>query len=611
MTMPVRGVARRRRRAKPQRNEHGVLGILKSLRSLGLVSLNRQLVLIAIYSFVSGLSQAMLLVIISELAISHVQGSNHLKVHGVSLSVTDAILTCFALLIVFFLASVATALAGSSLASRAVEASRGKLVDSFFTSSWKIQSAERLGHVQQLLTVSCNNIGYLTLAMSAGLQAALSASALLLAAFVVDPVTASIVIVAGVILSTAMRPSLKWSRKASSRLSDDSRRMATLVTEYTRLAREFRLFGVQDAATDRLQDRNRVAAISYRKVLLLGQISPAIYQTLALGFVIAGLAIVIGRSGGNLGATGAILLLILRSLTYGSQIQSNSQQIRTFQGFLDGVEADIERYSVSQPELNGISQAELNGNRLPESFDIKFSEVSFAYNPGVDVLKNISFYVPSGNILGVVGRSGSGKTTLSQLVLGMRRPTDGVALVGDVPAASIAKGKGASPLALVAQESILLQGSIASNISFFRDVSQEQIEEASRAAHLHEDVVGMTESYATLVGEGGGELSGGQRQRLAIARALVGSPRVLVLDEPTSALDGRSEALIRQTLSELRGRVTVIAISHRLSTVEDCDLLLVLDRGQLADFGIRHEVIGRAPFRHVAEAVAVSDSGSL
>ena len=173
----------------------------------------------------------------------------------------------------------------------------------------------------------------------------------------------------------------------------------------------------------------------------------------------------------------------------------------------------------------------------------------------------------------------------------------------------MAKGNGASPVALVAQESILLQGSIASNISFFRDVSQEQIENASRAAHLHEDVVAMPQAYETLVGEGGSALSGGQQQRLAIARALVGSPRVLVLDEPTSALDGRSENLVRRTLSELRGHVTIVVISHRLATVEDCDLLLVLDAGRLADFGPRNEIIGRAAFRHVAEGT-VTDGGN-
>jgi ABC-type multidrug transport system fused ATPase/permease subunit len=184
----------------------------------------------------------------------------------------------------------------------------------------------------------------------------------------------------------------------------------------------------------------------------------------------------------------------------------------------------------------------------------------------------------------------------------MRLPADGVALVGDVSAARIAKGDGVSPVALVAQDPVLLQGSIAFNISFFRGVSPERIEAAAREAHLHEDVMAMRDLYETRVGEGGTALSEGQRQRLAIARALAGAPRLLVLDEPTSALDGRSESLIRQTVSELRGKVTVIMISHRLGTVEDCDLLLVLDKGRVADFGPSDEVLTRDAFRDVAQA---------
>jgi ATP-binding cassette subfamily B protein len=595
----VVGRVKHRRTVKERRKQRSIFGILAMLRVLGLTSLNGRLIWLGSCSFVSGLSQAGLLVIVSELAVRSAQGGKHLELHGLSLSLRDSILICVALLILFAAASMAAAFASSSMSSTAVEAGRRKVIDSYFNASWGIQSAERLGHVQQLLTVNCENIGWVTLGISGGVQALLSVFALLMAAFVVNPLTASVVLVAGILLSTALRPFLTWSRKASTRLSNDSQRMATEVTEYTRLTREFRLLGVEQAATDRLGERNHQAAISYRKSRILGQASPVVYQTFALGFVVAGLAILVGHTGGNLGATGAVLLLTLRSLTYGSQIQSTSQQLRSYEGFLEGIEADIDRYQSSPLELNGA--------KVPERFDIKFDGVSFAYDRGTDVLKNISFYVPDSNILGVVGRSGSGKTTLSQLVLGMRRPSSGYVFVGDVPAASVAKGNGASPVALVAQEPILLQGSIASNISFFRDVSREQIENASRAAHLHEDVVTMTQSYETLVGEGGGALSGGQRQRLAIARALVGSPRVLVLDEPTSALDGRSETLIRRTLSELRGHVTIVVISHRLATVEDCDLLLVLDAGRLADFGPRNEIIGRTAFRHVAEA-AVADS---
>jgi ATP-binding cassette, subfamily B, bacterial len=574
--------------------QRSIFGILAMLRRLGLTSLNRRLIGLAGCSFISGLSQAALLVVVSELAVSTAQGKNRLKLHGLALSLHDSLLICLALLIVFAASSMAAAFYSSSMSSAAVEAGRARVIDTFFNANWGIQSAERLGHIQQLLTVNCENIGWVTLGISGGVQALLSVLALLMAAFIVNPLTASVVLIAGISLSTALRPFLKWSRNASTRLSNDSQRMATQVTEFTRLTREFRLLGVEKAATDRLEQRNHQAAMSFRKSRLLVQTSPVIYQSFALGFVVLGIAIIVGHSASNLGATGAVLLLSLRSLTYGSQVQSTSQQLRSYEGFLDSIEADIDRYRADPPNSNGA--------RVPETFDIKFDGVSFAYIRGSDVLKDISFYLPSGDILGVVGRSGSGKTTLSQLVLGLRPPSRGYALIGDVPTTSVAKGNGSSPVALVAQEPILLQGSIASNISFFRDVSYQQIEDASRAAHLHEDVVAMPRSYETLVGEGGGALSGGQRQRLAIARALVGSPRVLVLDEPTSALDGRSESLIRRTLSELRGRVTVLVISHRLATVEDCDFLLVLDNGQVADFGLRQDIVGRDAFRHVAQS---------
>ena len=240
------------------------------MRSLGLRSLNRRLLWIAIFYFIGGLSQAALLVIITELAAGRAQGSETLKLHGLSISLHDSILVCIGLLVLFFIFSIIAAFASSSLESSAVEAGRDKVMDSYFKASWEVQSTERLGHVQQLLTVNCYNIGLLTQAISIELQAILSALALLLAAFIVNPVTAGVVIVAGVLLSRVMSPFLALSRKASVRLSNDSQRMATLATEYTRLAREFRLFGVEQEATDRLRQRNHEAAISYRKIRNLG-----------------------------------------------------------------------------------------------------------------------------------------------------------------------------------------------------------------------------------------------------------------------------------------------------------------------------------------------------
>ena len=192
-----------------------------------------------------GLSQAGLLIVVSELAVSSAQGGERVKLHGLSLSLQSSIVICFALLVLFAASSMAGAFASSSLCSSSVEAGRAKVINSYFTANWGIQSAERLGHIQQLLTVNCENIGWVTLGISGGIQALLSVFALLLAAFLVNPLTAGVVLVAGVLLSTALRPFLKWSRKASTRLSNDSQRMATQVTEYTRLTREFRLLGVE------------------------------------------------------------------------------------------------------------------------------------------------------------------------------------------------------------------------------------------------------------------------------------------------------------------------------------------------------------------------------
>ena len=236
---------------------------------------------------------------------------------------------------------------------------------------------------------------------------------------------------------------------------------------------------------------------------------------------------------------------------------------------------------------------------MPESFEVDFDSVEYSYDGITLALRGVTMHIPEGKIVGMLGPSGSGKTTISQLLLGLREPTAGRATIGGVDAAVISKGGENNIVALVPQEPVLLQGSVMENIKFFRDYEDEEVIEAAKAAHLHDDVVRMPDGYETSVGEGGGAISGGQKQRLAIARALVGSPKLIVLDEPTSAVDGRTEKLIRRTLSELRGHVTVVIISHRIETTAQCDLLLVLSNGELADFGERDDVLAGSAYQSI------------
>jgi ABC-type multidrug transport system fused ATPase/permease subunit len=592
---PDFSLSRRRGHFEDRTSTNSIAGVFVTLKTLGASSLGRQMSWIGVSSFISGLAQAGLLVLISEFAIKSAQGKTHLDVHGHSISILDAIIFSVILLVLYAATGIAAGITSSSTAAKVLASVRGKVINSFFRASWGLQSRERLGHLQQLLTFNCEKVADITLGMANGLQSLLTLFALLLAAFVVSPLSAAVVLVFGILLASILRPFNSWGRRASARLSDNSHTMATLVTEYTRLTREFRLLGVEAEATAELHRSNGKAARIYRQLKLLQQLLPVVYQTLALTFIVCAFGFIAGHAEHNLGATAAVLLLMLRSLQYGSGTQSTVQMVRSYSGFLDTIKEELDRFSQNPHEL-GMGE-------VPSSFDVNVTNVSFAYDGREDILKQLTFYVPEGQILGMVGRSGSGKTTLSQILLGMLDPDDGTVLVGNVHSTRIAMGHRSSPVALVAQDPVLLQGSIAFNISFFRDLQPEKIEAASRAAHLHEDVMTMPDLYETMVGEGGSALSGGQRQRLAIARALAGEPHLLVLDEPTSSVDVLSESLIRQTLMELRGVMTSIVISHRLALVDDCDLLLVLKDGQVADFGPPGEILARDAFREVANSV--------
>jgi ATP-binding cassette, subfamily B, bacterial HlyB/CyaB len=227
---------------------------------------------------------------------------------------------------------------------------------------------------------------------------------------------------------------------------------------------------------------------------------------------------------------------------------------------------------------------------------IKFENVSFRYHPDSDinVLENLSFEIKPQQTVAVVGRSGSGKTTLSKLILGLYPPTDGKVLIDAHDVTSIALRSLRSQIGVVDQDTFLFGGTIRENISIAHpEATLAEIINAARLAGADDFIKQLPMGYETQIGEGGGMLSGGQRQRIAIARALLGNPRLLLLDEATSHLDAESERIIQNNLTTiLQGRTSLI-IAHRLSTVRHADLILVLDRGLLVESGTHDELIAR------------------
>jgi ATP-binding cassette subfamily B protein len=226
---------------------------------------------------------------------------------------------------------------------------------------------------------------------------------------------------------------------------------------------------------------------------------------------------------------------------------------------------------------------------------IDFKDVSFTYPTNHrPSLEHITFSASPGKMVALVGPSGSGKSTLINLVIGFLRPSHGVIKVDDLDYKDLDLRTVRKYLSVVPQESVLFDGTIAENISYgLSDVSSTEVETALRDANAWDFVQAFDDGVETLVGERGARLSGGQRQRLAIARALIRNPRILILDEATSALDSESEKLIQDALSRLMKNRTTFVVAHRLSTVQEADLILVLDNGKILQSGTHSELVSQ------------------
>lgn len=227
---------------------------------------------------------------------------------------------------------------------------------------------------------------------------------------------------------------------------------------------------------------------------------------------------------------------------------------------------------------------------------VEFRDVGFAYSdePAKFVVRHASFSARKGQVVALVGLSGAGKTTLVNLIPRFYDPTEGAVLIDGVDTRNVTLKSLRDQIAIVTQETVLFDDTVAANIAYGRpDATREAIEAAARAAHAHEFIATMPKGYDTPIGERGQRLSGGQRQRLAIARAILRNSPLLVLDEATSSLDAESEALVQDALTALMQNRTTFVIAHRLSTVRRADLIVALEKGRVAEVGTHDELVNR------------------
>lgn len=329
-------------------------------------------------------------------------------------------------------------------------------------------------------------------------------------------------------------------------------------------------------------------------------------ELLAFGAMISLVLVLIKSYDGNLGQVLPVLaiyaLACFKLLPALQQIYSSITQIKGNSAAFEAVKEDLQQSKITQNKLNEKTVSP----KLKFEQHIKLDDITFAYpNKENYALNNVSISISINHVIGIVGSSGSGKSTLIDIILGLLPPQSGHIYIDDTLITEDNIRGWQNNLGFVPQSIFLSEGSIAENIAFgisANEIDYNQVLKAIELAHLTELVEELPKGLHTKVGERGVQLSGGQRQRIGIARALYNQADVLIFDEATSALDGITEKIIMDAIHDFSGQKTIIMIAHRLKTVEKCDIIYLMEKGNIIDQGTYKELVDNNPkFREMAK----------
>jgi subfamily B ATP-binding cassette protein MsbA len=357
-------------------------------------------------------------------------------------------------------------------------------------------------------------------------------------------------------------------------------------------ARTVKAFGTERLELDRFAARSEA---TYRQIVRSERARAAtapLIEIIASGALVAVLGygsyqIISGAARFDLGGLAALILVLERISNAARQAGNISMNLGQAAAAAERIFRFLDLVPAVQDRPGARPLGRIQGR-------VEFDRVSFGYSPSRPVLRDLSFRIEPGQVVALVGRSGMGKSTIAALIPRFYDVTSGRVLVDgrDVREATLASLR--TQVAVVPQEVHLFSGSIRENIEYGRcGAAFAEVESAARAANAHEFISRLPQGYETQVGERGARLSGGQRQRLAIARALLRDPRILLLDEATASLDSESEALVQEALERLMVGRTTLVIAHRLSTVRSADVILVIEDGQIAERGAHPELLSR------------------
>lgn len=558
-----------------------------------------RITLLVLLSVLTGLVEASLLALIASMTAALSQGESvtTLAFGPLTLEMSQGSTFVVALALALVRAGLQILLAylPAQMSSRVLADLRNRMFDAFTQTSWATKASERDGAFQTLMTQNANNAAQAVINLGLGLTAAIMFFTMVIAAFMQSLVAAAVLMVAAVVLFLALRPLSRVLRRHAKRLSQEAMEFTKTVQEIVLVAEETEVFGATPTYRAKFSKQVDEVRRPHARTRFLAAAVPSLYQSIALLMIVLALIAVSIVGIGQLAALAAVILMLIRALTYAQQMQSALTSIDERVPFMIQITDALDRY-LATPQQDG-----------PDDLDrverLDLADVSFAYRPGIDVLHGVTLGVSKGEAMGIVGPSGAGKSSIVQLLLRLREPAAGAVLVNGRDVREVKRSAWQEKVAYVPQSSQVVWGTVRDNIRFYRDwLTDDQLEKAARRAHIHDDIMALPQGYDTVISQRVSAVSGGQRQRICLARALAGEPSILVLDEPTSALDVRSEELVQQSLEEIKADTILVLVAHRLSTLSVCDSIVVMVDGRVSAVGTRDDLVDHSEFfRDVTE----------
>lgn len=434
-----------------------------------------------------------------------------------------------------------------------------------------------------IYTFFCDSVPYL-------IVNAVQVVVLVVLLFVLHPILAACALATIPVFVVLLRWFYRKKRKLHAKYYAGSRRLNGFLADVLSGARVVKAFSKEQEEVARFGVHNGRLATDERKLAVFNHYAgPAAGMILYLGNIIAwglgGWFVISGNGGmtyGMLLTFIAYLNMVFEPLNFFIDfVDRTADCSNALQRLFEIMDAEPD---VVQKE-DALAPVDLGGA-------VEFEKVSFSYQKGKKIIDDVSFSVPEGSLLGIVGHTGAGKSTLANLLMRMYDVEDGEIRIGGYPVKDLELATLYRNIAIVSQETYLFMGTILDNIRYARpDADFEEVVEAAKCAGAHDFIMRLPDAYQTRIGFGYQDLSGGERQRISIARAILKNPKILILDEATAAMDTGTERKIQEALTQLIKGKTTIMIAHRLSTLRDADKLIVIEHGRVAECGTQKELL--------------------